>query len=1036
MSSECTVKKVYLIDSMAYIFRAFYAIRSMNAKDGRPTNAVYGFVKSMEKIFKDFDPECIVAVFDAGSKTFRNDIYPEYKANRSECPEELKPQFDIVKEYLKLRGIPLVIQQGFEADDLIGTLAKKAEAEGMEAIICTGDKDMMQLVNEQTVICQTHKDNLVVDTEKVVELTGVRPDQIIDYLAIMGDSSDNVPGLPGIGAKGAAKLLNEYETLENIFANKDKMKGKRVIEATQNHQEQGELSKVLVTIKCDVEIEETFDDLLPKPADFDALEQFYDDLNTNSLKKDVARLRKLAESSGKMSLEDVFASGCECEVTMQSVAAAVHKNEVISLSLKTPDFTYNLFEEFDTEDGFEVLKNLRSAFKNNDFTFNGDSFSFKGKELKKKARQTLNFEYLVATWLFDSELILTQLESHHGAFAMMLHDDIESCDLNKILVDHVQRFETSKVKYTLVNSEEALQDLRAQLQGVKELCLDTETTSLRAVDAELVGIGLSWKAGEAFYVPVNGFIPRETVLAFIKDFVENPALGVFGQNIKYDYEVLKCHGIEIANISFDTLIASYVCNPSRNSHGIDSLSIQYLNYEKIPTVDLIGKGKKQISMADVDVAKVSDYCCEDVDICWQLKQTLATELKDRQLEKLYNEIELPLTTVLGDLELAGIYLDAEMLQAMSSSFEERIESAVATIHELAGEGFNIASPKQLGEILFEKLELPHGKKTKTGYSTDASVLEDLAQEHEIAQEILEYRMLTKLKSTYVDALPQEISEKTGRIHASFNQSTAQTGRLSCTNPNLQNIPTRTEEGKKIRTAFKAKEGHQFLACDYSQIELRVMAHICEDPALLEAFNNDFDIHTYTASLVNGCEMDAVTKQMRYNAKAINFGIIYGQGAFGLAKELGVSAQTAKLFIKNYFMRYPKVRDFMASAVDVVREKGYAETAFERRRYIPEINHSNGRQRSFAERIAVNTPIQGTAADIIKKAMIELSQQIKAKNLQSKMILQIHDELVFEVPDSELEIMQELVPQIMSEVVELKVPLKVDLAVSSDWSSLD
>ena len=1030
------MKKVYLIDSMAYIFRAFYAIRSMNAKDGRPTNAVYGFAKSMEKIFKDFDPECIVAVFDAGSKTFRNDIYPEYKANRSECPEDLKPQFDIVKDYLKLRGIPLVIAPGFEADDLIGTLAKRAEAEGMETIICTGDKDMMQLVNDKTVMCQTHKENMIVDTEKVIELTGIRPDQMIDYLAIMGDASDNVPGLPGIGAKGAAKLLNEYETLENIFENKDKMKGKRVIEATQNHQEQGELSKVLVTIKCDVEIEQTFEELLMKPADFDGLEQFYDDLNTNSLKKDVARLRKLAETSGKLSLDDVFESGCECEVTMQSAAPAVHKNEIISLKLTTPDFTYDLFEEFDTDKGFEVLKKLRSAFKGNDFSFNGDSFSFKGKNLKKKGKQLLNFEYLVAAWLFDADQIMNQLESHHGAFAMMLDADIEACDLNKILIDHTQHFDTSKVKYTLINSDEALQDLRTTLQGVKEICLDTETTSLRAVDAELVGVGLSFKAGEAFYIPLNGMIAREQVLAFLKDFVENPKLGIFGQNIKYDYEVLKSHGIEIANISFDTLLASYVCNPSRNSHGIDNLSVQYLNYGKIPTVDLIGKGKKAISMMEVDVAKVSDYCCEDVDICWQLKQLLTAELKVRHLDKLYADIELPLVQTLGDMELAGISFDAEMLSGMSADFETRIEASVATIHELAGEEFNIASPKQLGEVLFEKMELPHGKKTKTGYSTDASVLEDLAGEHEIAREILEYRTLTKLKSTYIDALPQEISEKTGRIHASFSQSTAQTGRLSCTNPNLQNIPTRTEEGKKIRSAFKAKEGYQFIGCDYSQIELRVMAHICEDPALLEAFNSDFDIHQYTASLVNGCDMESVTKEMRYNAKAINFGIIYGQGAFGLAKELGVSAQTAKLFIKNYFMRYPKVRDFMASAVDIVREKTYAETAFGRRRYIPEINHSNGRIRSFAERIAVNTPIQGTAADIIKMAMIELAQQIKAKDLKSKMILQIHDELVFEVPDEELEIMKELVPKIMSEVVELKVPLKVDLAVSTDWSTLD
>lgn len=1020
---------------MAYIFRSFFAIRHMSSPDGTPTNATYGFIKAFEKILKDFNPENVAAVFDAGSKTFRNDIYPEYKANRSECPEDLRPQFDIIKEYLKLRGIPIVIKPGFEADDLIGTLATQGADEGLDVYICTGDKDMMQLLRDNVKICQTHKDNLMVDTAKVQELIGVRSDQVIDYLAMCGDASDNVPGLPGIGPKTASKLLTEFGDLETFFQNGDKVKGKKVLEAISDHQDLGRLSKELVTIKCDVELEETIPDLVASMPDVDGLEAYFEKYGMRQMKTDLERIKRIAEGKGNLTLDAALESeGTLCKVDMQTLSFKPQHNEIISLKIDILEEKFDLLKESGCKTIQEALIKYRDAFKGVDFVFDGECTLIKGKKISEAKKTPLSFDYLVASWLFDSSAALNMIDQYHNS--LIVAPLYEQADFNQILMSTVTCITDTRPKYKLVKNEELLTKCLLEMRTAGEFCFDVETTSLRPFEANLVGIGVCAKKKDAWYVPLNGDLDRELVLERFKDLLEDENIAVFGQNIKYDYEVMLSHGIRIANISFDTLLASFILNPSSNFHDLDSQSLHVLNYQKIPTANLIGKGKNQITMDFVAIDDVCKYCCEDVDITFQLKKVHEKELKSRGLLKLFKEMDVPLIKVLGDMEAEGIYVDDQKLASMSSDFEERIQELTTKIYAIAGKEFNIGSPKQLGVVLFEDMGLKAGKKTATGYSTDASVLEELAITEEIARLILDYRSLTKLKSTYIDSLPNEINPRTERIHTSFSQATAATGRLSSTSPNLQNIPTRTAEGKKIRSAFKAKEGCKYLACDYSQIELRIMAHLSEDPKLLDAFNKDHDIHSYTASLVFDVPQDEVTKEQRYQSKAVNFGIIYGQGPYGLAKEIGVDSNTAKEFITNYFTRYPKIQNYMQQAQALTRTRGYAETAFGRRRFIPEINHANGRLRSHGERIAVNSPMQGTAADIIKIAMIKIHAEMIKRDLKSKMLLQIHDELLFEVPDEELEEMKKLVTTYMTKAANLKVKLKVDVAVGTDWSQCD
>ena len=1030
------MEKLFLIDSMAYIFRSFYAIRHMTSPDGVPTNAAYGFIKSFEKIIRDFEPESIVAVFDAGSHTFRNDIYPEYKANRSECPEDLKPQFEVVKEYLKYRGIQIVIKKGFEADDLIGTLAVEGEKAGKEVVICTGDKDMMQLVTDNVKICQTHKENLMVDRAKIVELIDVRPDQVIDYLAIVGDTADNVPGLPGIGPKGAAKILNQFSTLENFLAaDPATLKGKKVIEAVTDHQDKADLAKVLVTIKCDVEIDQTLEELIPAEPDFDGLLGYFEKYGMNQMVKDLDRIKLAHENGGRISLDEALKQeGSVCNVVIDTYVSKPLEYEILKITVNMLEMEYDLLAESGCDNMEAALKKYRDAFKNVNFTFTGEMVKWTGDKIVAGKKTELTYEYMLASWLFDSEAALRLIDKYHNPLLMVpLYDDGK---FNEILAESVVDVDYIKVRYRLVQTEEDFDKCLAVMRKAGDFSIDTETTSLKPFEAKLVGIGMCAKKRDAWYIPLNGQLDPELIVSKVKELLEDDQISVFGQNIKYDYEILLNAGIEIANISFDTLIASYLINPSSQAHNLDAQSLHYLSYRKISTKSLIGTGKKQITMDLVPVEDVCRYCCEDVDATFQLKKLHEKTLKKRGLTKLFTEMDLPLVKVLARMEQEGIYADAEILSKMSVGFEARLAEITENIYKLAGHEFNISSPKQVGVVLFEEQGLKAGKKTSTGYSTDASVLEGLAGESELVCNILEHRVISKLKSTYVDSLPNEINPHTSRIHSSFSQTTAATGRLASTSPNLQNIPARTAEGRKIRSAFKARPGYQFIACDYSQIELRVLAHLSGDKSLLDAFNNDHDIHTYTASLVFDIPQDQVTKEQRYQSKAVNFGIIYGQGPFMLAKEIGVEVWEAKKFISNYFARYPQIQAYMQQAQADARLNGYSETAFGRRRFIPEINHTSARMKSHGERVAVNSPMQGTAADLIKVAMINLSKEIIKRGLDSKLILQVHDELIFEVPDAEVEEMSKLVPEMMSSAAKLKVKLKVDVAVATDWSQCD
>ncbi|NQZ57351.1 MAG: hypothetical protein HRT88_07755, partial [Lentisphaeraceae bacterium] len=698
------------------------------------------------------------------------------------CPDDLKPQFDIVKEFLAARGIPLVIQKGFEADDLIGTLAVKGEDAGFEVTICTGDKDMMQLVTDQVKICQTHKENLVVDKNKIFELLGVNPDQVIDYLAIVGDTADNVPGLPGIGPKGAAKILTQYGNLESFLAaDPATLKGKKVIEAVSDHSDKGRLAKTLVTIKCDVPMEETFEDLEPKDPDFDGLESYFDKYGMRQMHKDLERLRFAHEHGGRLNLDDALKmAGEACVVTPLLFSNKPLENEILKISVNIADTTFDFLQESGCATMDEALLKYRDAFKNVKFTFEGNGPKITGEKIALRKKTPLTFDYMLASWLFDSESALTVIDNFHNALAYS--SLYQEANFNKILEESLTSIQNLKPRYKLVKTEEDLDTCIAKMRAAGEFAIDTETTSLKAFEATLIGIGVCAAKKDAWYIPLNDDLDPELIKSRFKELLEDQNIYVFGQNIKYDYEVLLNNGIRLANISFDTLLASFLLNPSSHFHDLDSQALQNLNYRKISTKELIGSGKNKITMDFVAVQDVCRYCCEDVDITFQLKKLHEKSLKKRGLTKLFTEMDLPLVKVLGDMEQNGVSVDSELLSEMSADFEIRITEITARIYELADHEFNISSPKQVATVLFEEQGLKPGKKTATGYSTDASVLEGLANESELVREIIKYRVLTKLKSTYVDSLPQEINPYTERIHSSFSQTTAATGRMASTSP--------------------------------------------------------------------------------------------------------------------------------------------------------------------------------------------------------------------------------------------------------------
>ncbi len=882
------MKKLFIIDASGYLYRSYHAIQNLTNAKGESTNALFGFIRSLLKLMHDFAPEHIVAVFDGPQGTEkRKTLYPEYKANRKIMPEDLRYQIVWAQEFCSLMGIPKLIVPKVEADDTMGSVALWAEQSGTEVYLCTSDKDLCQLVSDHVCVLNTHKDNKILGPSEVRETFGVSPSQMIDYLAMTGDSSDNIPGLPGFGSKTSSKILNEVGSLDYILSHPEKIKGKKQ-EIIRSSHDLAKLSQQLVTIDTQVDFPKNHSFFSLEKPNIDSLKLFYQEKGFNSLIKELPSEKEISDQK--------------------------------------------------------------------------------------------------------------------------------------------------QVCYHLVDDPDSLEDLAQKLQSENEICFDTETTDLNPLEAELVGIGFSIKPGTAWYVPVNGNLGLKNVLKALAPIFNNPNIKFFAHNLKYDLHILKNSGLRIPNVCFDTILASYLLSPQSRRHSLDALSLEVLGKVKIPTSDLIGKGKQQISMKEAPIEKVTAYCCEDVDYTLRLKEIYQPKLKERKLESLLIDLELPLLKVLLRMERRGIFLDKEIIHRLSGRVNAELEKIEQEVRQLAGGcSFNLKSPKQLGEVLFDKMGITPPKKTKAGFSTSAKILETLQADHPIAKKMLEFRSLEKLRSSYIETLPKEINPKTGRIHPTFNQSVAATGRLSCQSPNLQQIPIRTPLGREIRKAFKPeKEGWSFLSADYSQIELRLLAHFSEDPRLISAFENGEDIHTHTAATVLNISPESVTKEQRRQAKAVNFGIIYGQQAFGLSQELGISIEEAGKFIRTYFERYKRVQDFIESCKKKVRKTGVASTIIGRERPIPEIHSKNPQIRASAERLAVNTPLQGTAADLIKKAMIMIDQKLKQEQHLGYMVLQIHDELIFETPDFELLALEQMVKKEMEGVYQLKVPLTVDVSIGKNW----
>ncbi len=884
--------RVYLIDGSSYIYRAYYAIRHLSNSKGEATNAVYGFTNMLLTLLREEQPDRIAVIFDAKGPTFRKELYPKYKANRSAMPEDLVPQVPIIKDVVRAFRIPALEMSGYEADDIIATLAKRYAAQGLDVTVVTGDKDLMQIVGERVRLLDTMKGK-VSGRDEVIERFGVPPEQVLEILGLAGDSSDNIPGVPGIGEKTACSLIQEFGSIEKLLANIDQVKGKKRQENLREFSDQARLSRTLADLVYDLEIDVNLEDLTLVDPDYDVLEP-----------------------------------------------------------------------------------------------------------------------------------LLTDLEFHKL--------------LQKVAGPQLQNSE--KADYSVVFTEDDLTRMVEELEAAGEFAIDSETTSLVAVQAELVGLSFAIKPNHGWYVPIGHRylgVPEQLSQAWVLDrlrpLLEDPNYRKIGQNIKYDALVLRNAGIELAGTEIDTMVLSYVTHPQSKSHGLDALAVDHLNHQMIPYSELTGRGKKQICFSEVEVEKAAHYAAEDADITFRLAETLRPQLSPGKMDELFHEVEMPLVDVLTRMEWRGIRIDVDFLGELSGQLGKKLEVLEGEIYALAGGEFNINSPKQLGEVLFEKLSLPKGKKTKTGWSTNVDVLNTLAHEHDIAAKILNYRSVSKLKSTYTDALPKLVNPATGRLHTSFNQAVTATGRLSSSDPNLQNIPIRTAEGRRIREAFIPEDGWILLSADYSQVELRVMAQMADVEALKESFIAGEDIHKRTASEIFNVFPEMVTDEMRRQAKTINFGVLYGMGAFSLAKDLGISRSEAQQFIDDYFERYPAVLKYLEEKKAEARENQYVTTILGRHCAIPEIMSKNGAVRSYAERNAINYPVQGSAADIIKVAMVNIDRRLYSEKLQTRMLLQVHDELVFEVPESELEHVRELIRTEMETAVPLDLPLKVDIGSGENWA---
>lgn len=892
-----------LVDGSSYLFRAYHAMPDFTNSKNEPTGTIYGVINMLRKLVAEYQPSHIAVVFDAKGKTFRHTMFKEYKANRPPMPDDLREQIQPVHDIVEAMGLPLICVSGVEADDVIGTLADQASKLGMDTLISTGDKDMAQLVNKHVALINTMTD-VYSDVDGVKEKFGVTPEQIIDYLALMGDKADNIPGVPKVGPKTAVKWLDQYGTIENIIEHADEIKGK-VGESLRDNLEQLPLSKKLTTIKLDVEL-----DVTPKTL--------------------------------------------------------VHAEPEI--------------------------EKLREYFSRYEFK----------------------------TWL--AQLDDAPLGEQSATAAIAAAPEVE-------------------VSYEKILTDKQLKTWLAKLKAADVFSFDLETTSLNYMQAEIVGLSFAVEANKAAYIPVAHCyddapkqLERDNVLAQFKSLLEDDSAIKLGQNLKYDMSVLANYDIHLQGVKYDTMLESYVLDSVGGRHNMDALALRFLDKQTIHFEDIAGKGAKQITFDYIDIDTATEYAAEDADVTLQLHQAIWPQLeKSETLKKVFNEIELPLLPVLSRIERRGVLLDIKALNMQSEQLAKRVKELEEQVHTLAGEEFNLGSPKQLQKILFEKLELPIISKTPKGQpSTAESVLVELANDYELPKLLLEYRSLAKLKSTYTDKLPKLIDESTGRIHTSYQQAVAATGRLSSTDPNLQNIPVRTAEGRRIRKAFIANKGYKILAADYSQIELRIMAHLSEDTGLVSAFEKGIDVHSATAAEVFNVDVDAVSKEHRRRAKAINFGLIYGMSAFGLAKQLDITRHEAQSYVDLYFQRYPGVKDYMERTRKIASEQGYVETVLGRRLYLPDINARNAMRRQYAERTAINAPMQGTAADIIKLAMIHLDAALEASDLDCAMLMQVHDELVFEIKETDLEVASKLINQSMVDAMSLSVPLVVDIGVGDNW----
>ncbi len=929
MSNSIPFKHIYLIDGSGYIFRAFFGIRPMTRPDGTPVNAVFGYTNMLIKLLNDHDSDGFAVIFDAGRESFRNEFYPEYKAQRPDAPEELIPQFALIREATRAFNLPSIEMKGYEADDLIATYAQQAKAAGVQVTIVSSDKDLMQLVEPGIALFDPMK-NIPIGEEQVLEKFGVAPDRVIDVQALAGDSVDNVPGVPGIGIKTAAQLINEYGDLESLLNRAEEIKQPKRRQNLIEHAELARVSRRLVELKRDVPVD---DDL----SGFDRMDP------------DGAVLRAFLEENG-----------------FRSIIARLGE---------------------------------------------------------------------------------------------MLGDDTAAVA--------EQDTGPTEAQYELVQTADALKRWIAAANKLGSVTVDTETTGLNAHRAELVGVSLSCEAGKACYIPLGhrsadaatadanqgGLdllapqdkteeapqqIPLDEAIALIKPLLEDPGVLKIGQNIKYDMIILARYGIEMAPID-DTMLLSYVVEGGLHGHGMDDLAQLHLDYDTIKFKDVAGSGKSQVTFDKVPLDKALDYAAEDADITGRLHSLLKPRLVTDQMTTVYETIERPLVPVLANMERTGIKVDRDVLRRMSNDFAQRLSELETQIHEMAGRSFTIGSPKQLGEILFDEMSLPGGKKGKSGaYATGADILESLAaQGHDLPARVLDWRQLAKLKSTYTDSLQEQINPETGRIHTSYAQAIASTGRLSSNDPNLQNIPIRTEEGRKIREAFVAKEGCKLLSVDYSQIELRLAAEIADIDSLRQAFLEGQDIHAITASQVFGVPVEGMDPMIRRQAKAINFGIIYGISAFGLANNLRIPQNEAKNYIAAYFERYPGIRAYMERAKEDCKKQGFVTTLFGRKIHIPAIGEKNPARKNFGERAAINAPIQGTAADVIKRAMIRVPHALTSAGLDSRMLLQVHDELLFEVPETEIEettaVVREVMENACAPVLKLSVPLVADAGVGDTWA---